>query len=258
MVITNMPLNAAKETIFLQGEKYFESLLLDISHAQQQIDIETYIFGNDPLSERVISALIAAAQQGVKVRILVDGAGTPGWRVDTVQKLKSANIETRVYHPFLWRLWQWRHAIIQLPFLYKIFYFIWQANKRNHRKVCTIDHKIVYIGSANITQCHMNIAHGGKNWRDTIVKLTDVDVTELENAFYAAWSHLAIPEHLHHMFERINVNAVIRLNYTRRRRRVLYKNLLRRMSRCKKRIWITNAYFLPDNFILKKLKDLAR
>ena len=44
----------------------------------------------------------------------------------------------------------------------------------------------------------------------------------------------------------------VRLNHTRHRRRLLYKNLLRRISACKKNIWITNAYFVPDNFLFKE------
>src|SRR5262245_35770837 len=99
------------ETIFLQGERYFESLLKDIACARENIELETYLFDNDVLGQRVIDALIGAAQRGVKVRILVDGAGTPGWRVDIARKLVAAGIETRVYHPFLWRFWQWRHAM---------------------------------------------------------------------------------------------------------------------------------------------------
>ncbi|EKD92201.1 MAG: hypothetical protein ACD_29C00121G0001, partial [uncultured bacterium] len=40
--------------------------------------------------------------------------------------------------------------------------------------------------------------------------------------------------------------------------RIFYKNLLRRMRLCQQRIWITNAYFVPDNFLLKSLKEAAK
>src|SRR5207249_2714190 len=39
---------------------------------------------------------------------------------------------------------------------------------------------------------------------------------------------------------------------------IYYKNLLRRLSRCEKRVWITNAYFIPDAFLMKKLQDAAK
>lgn len=250
-------MNSTEETIFLCGEDYFEALLTDIAHAKKCIDLETYIFNHDALGQRILEALLIVAQRGVKIRILVDGAGTPGWNESITQKLEAAGIEARVYHPFPWRFWQWRHAMIRLPFLTKILFFIFKMNKRNHRKVCMIDKNIIYIGSANISQCHVSEQQGGRNWRDTIVRLVGANTTDLEYAFETAWNHTAIQERLQHLFTHINTNATIRLNYTRHRRRVLYKNLLRRIGRCKMRVWITNAYFIPDNFLLKKLKELA-
>ena len=59
------------------------------------------------------------------------------------------------------------------------------------------------------------------------------------------------------IFRHVREDPPIRLNYTWHRRRILYKNLLRKISQCKNRIWIMNAYFVPDNFLLKKLKDAA-
>ncbi len=247
----------APEIIFLQNEKYFDALLRDIDQAKMQIDLETYIFEGDALGLQVLDSLIAAANRGVKVRILVDGAGTGVWSADLERKLEAAGIETRVYHPFPWRFWQWRRAIVRLPFLRKILFFIYMMNKRNHRKVCVIDGDIVYIGSANISQCHLSVQQGGKGWRDTVVRLRSVDITDLNEAFEAAWNHTSFSDHLHNLFERVNTGAVIRLNYTRHRRRSFYKNLLRHIAKCKTRVWITNAYFVPDNFLLKKLKDLA-
>lgn len=246
-----------EETIFLSGDSYFEALLTDIAQAHTQIDLETYNFKDDLLGRRIQQALEAASQRGVKVRILVDGAGTPGLGSMYTNKFKSANLEVRIFHPFLWRFWQWRNSSTKLPFLFKIIYFLLKFNSRNHRKSCTIDHEIVYIGSANIDKCHLSSEQGGKNWRDTIVKLTHVNMDDLKTAFEAAWNHTPAQERLQHMFARVNTKTIIRLNHTRHRRRVLYKHLLRRMSACKQRVWITNAYFVPDNFLLKKLTDLA-
>jgi len=247
-----------EETIFSQGEKYFDALCLDIDQAKSTIDLETYIFNNDFLGQQIADRLIAAANRGVKIRILVDGAGTPNWGDSLTIKLTAANIKTQVFHPFPWRLWQWRHTIIHLPFLLKIFYFFSKMNKRNHRKVCIIDHSIIYIGSANISACHLSKNRGGKGWRDTIVKLKGVEVSDLETAYELAWQHSNIQERLHHFFGSINTRSIVRLNTTRHRRRVLYKHLLRRLTQCKLRLWITNAYFVPDNILLKKLIDRAQ
>lgn len=241
-----------KENIFFSGETYFNALFEDIDKAKKCIDIETYIFATDALGRRLSQYLINAAKRGVHVRILVDGAGT-GWQIPFSSALKKAGIEVRVYHPFLWRFWQLPYGIIRLPFLLKMFYFFFKANKRNHRKACVIDKKIVYIGSANISICHLPVSQGGKGWRDTIVRLEDVDVREMEIAFNACWTHEAVKKRA----RKITLHGPIRLNNTRRKRRLLYKELLRHMARCQKRIWVVNAYFVPDNFLLKVLTDRA-
>lgn len=252
-----MTQSPAQETIFLHGEDYFSALLLDIANATIRIDLETYIFHHDPLGLKIANALAQAAQRGVRVRVLVDGAGTPSWEV-FIGTLKSTGIETRVFHPIPWRFWQWQHSIVKLPFLLKTAYLFSRVNKRNHRKVCIIDRKFVYVGSANISECHLSSQQGGKDWRDTIVRISNTDISILEAAFEEAWNHMPIQERLHNLIEPINRQAIFRLNNTRHRRRVLYKNLLHRLGKCKTRVWITNAYFVPDNFLLKKLHDLAQ
>ena len=236
----------------------FAALLTDISLATTSIDLETYIFDNDALGQRVADALIAAANNGVRVRVLVDGAGSSGWGGPLADGLEAAGVEMRIFHPFPWHLWQWRRTITHLPLVFKSIYYIFKINTRNHRKVCIIDNSIVFIGSANISQCHLSLAQGGKNWRDTAVKLVGVPIDDLSAAFVAAWNHRAIQDRLHNIFRHVDTHAIIRLNNTRHRRRVLYKDLLRHLSKCRKRVWITNAYFVPDNRLLKTLRDLAQ
>lgn len=247
-----------QEIVFLKGEEYFAALLQDINLAVRQIDLETYIFDNCPLGQQIIEALLEAARRGVKIRIIVDGIGSPGWGNVIAPKLEAVGIESRVFHPIPWGLGQWWRMMIHLPYLFRVFYFIFKINKRNHRKVCIIDRGIVYIGSANISQCHLDTKKNGKNWRDTTLRLMQVDITDLEAAFEAAWFHKFPQDRIQTIFQRVNTQAVIRLNDNRHKRRALYKNLLRRLSKCVKRVWITNAYFVPDNYLLKKLQDLAQ
>lgn len=246
------------ETIFNDGDHHFSALLNDINEAKQSIDLETYIFNKDFLGEKVVNALIAAANRGVQVRVLTDGAGTPYWSTGYAKRLEKAGAITKVFHPFPWQLWNWSRSMVRVPFLLKWFYLLLKANSRNHRKVCLIDKCIAYIGSFNISSCHLSRAEGGKNWRDTSVRLINYDLSELYYAFDAAWDHRPIKERLRTAFRNLRSNSMFRLNYTRHRRRILYKNLLRRMQTCKKRIWITNAYFVPDNFLLRRLKEAAQ
>lgn len=232
-------------------------MLHDIHNAQHFIHIEMYIFHTDFLGDRITEALIAAAQRGVEVRILVDGAGNPVWGGQMTKRMERAGIATRIFHPFPWRLWQWSRSYVHLPKLLKAIYLLLKINSRNHRKVVLIDKKIVYIGSYNVSKCHLLKDDGGDGWRDTGVKIVSEDTADLQQALDAAWNHIPVKERMKEFFKHIKQNPIFRLNNTRHRRRILYKRLLRRINTAEQRIWITNAYFVPDSFLLNKLRDAA-
>lgn len=248
---------AHEEILFAEGHSYYEALLQDIANAQHSIDLETYAFHNDHLGKSIAAALAQAAARGVKVRVLVDGAGSPSWNT-MADELEKAGALSKVFHPFPWQLWNWSRSVVKLPLLLKWIYLLLKINFRNHRKVCLIDNKYAYIGSLNICKHHLNKENGGDAWRDTSVRLFNMDLQELHKAFDAAWEHRTIQERVRDAFRHVRKDPIIRLNYTRHRRRILYKDLLRRIAHCKKRIWITNAYFVPDNILLRRLKESAR
>ncbi|MCH9770589.1 MAG: cardiolipin synthase B [Gammaproteobacteria bacterium] len=250
--------NPLQEIVFNNGEHHFNALLADINRAQQSIDLETYIFNHDALGQKIVNALIAASKRGVEVRILVDGCGTPKWSAHWARPLEEAGAFTKVFHPFPWQLWNWSRSVVRLPALLKWIYLFLKLNYRNHRKVCIIDRHIAYVGSFNISQCHLDKTQGGESWRDTSVRLTQINLAELQQAFDSAWEHKPVKERLREIFKTVRRDPIIRVNNTRHRRRILYKHLLRRIRQCQKRIWITNAYFVPDNFLLRKLKDAAK
>lgn len=246
-----------QQSIYFNGRTYFDNLIQDISQAKFEIILETYIYNPDSIGETIADALIHAAERGVNVKLLVDGAGSPLWGGQICKKLEDAGVQTRIFHPFPWSLWQWSRSHVHVNFLLKAIYLLLKINSRNHRKVCIIDQKIAYIGSFNISNVHLSRADGGENWRDTGVKITGISLVKLIKAFNSAWEHIPIQERIQNIFRRKTKSTLIRLNNSRFRRRQFNKELLKRLGRCKNRIWMTNAYFVPDNFLLKKLTEAA-
>jgi cardiolipin synthase A/B len=246
------------ETIYIDSGIYFDQMIQDIQQAQHSIALETYIFQRDSLGKQIIAALADAARRGLQVRVMVDGAGTPWWSTQFARALEKAGATTKVFHPFPWQLWNWSRSRVRASILTNWIYLIFKINSRDHRKVCLIDNQIAYVGSMNISKCHLSRERGGDNWRDTGLRFTGVDFADLYRAFDLAWDHLPITERIREVFRQVRRNPMIRSNHTRHRRRILYKNLLRKMSTCRHHIWITNAYFVPDNFLLKRLQEAAR
>jgi cardiolipin synthase len=246
------------EQIFSSGDSHYRALLQDIAEAQHSIDFETYIFSNDEAGQRVVTALIAAIQRGVRVRVIVDGVGSPFWGYNLARKLERAGGETKIYNPYPWQIWNWQRSTRQHWWLLKWLFFLFEINTRNHRKTVIIDNHIAYIGSFNVHKCHLPRDQGGFGWRDTSVRISETDLSDLKEAFEDTWNHRSIRERLREAFQRLRENPRFRLNTTRFRRRILFKNLLRRLRRCQQRIWITSAYFIPSNALLRRLKEAAR
>lgn len=255
--LTATPLTPPYERIFINGDELFDAFLTDIAHAQQTIDLETYIYQKDHLGQTVCDALIAAAHRGVRVRVLVDGAGSPLWGTQFAPQLEAAGITSRVFHPFPWQLWNWSLSVVKLPRVLKWIYLLLKVNSRNHRKVCVIDRKTAYIGSVNIKACHLSEKNGGEGWRDTSVRITGIHLNGLMTAFEYAWTHRPIKARIRDSFRQVRQHPKIRLNYARHHRRIHHRFLLRRLAHASTRIWITNAYFVPDNMLLKKIKEAA-
>lgn len=244
-----------QEKVFHNGESYFSSLLHDIQQAKQSIDIEVYIFTKDRLGRRILRALLAAAKQRkLRVRLLVDGVGSPFWGGKLVRQLEKSGIKTKVFHPLPWDIGQWQRSTTRLPFLLHILYMFSKINSRNHRKSVIIDGKIAYIGSINIDKRHLSRHSGGQNWRDTAIRLKGYDLAAMLEAFNSAWDQR---HQWGHSFEKLCQNK-IRLNYQPKARFFYYKSLLKALAKAKHRVWITNAYFIPNHLFLLKIKKLSK
>jgi cardiolipin synthase A/B len=248
------------ETLLINGDEYFASLQRGIEGAQKTIELETYIYDNDIIGNRVTEWLIKAHARGVAVRVIVDGVGAQGWVFDQGLKLHRAGIEYRVYHQLPWeRLFVMRRVPSDEPTWQNFFT---RVNIRDHRKVCIIDGNQAWVGSLNISDHHLYEVCLEKSWRDTGIVVRGGNVKFLRAAFERLW----FPPHwktfrLQRRDTRRLIKASegsnVRLNATRRLRRVNYQQLLSRIAAAKVRVWITTGYFVPAGSFLRALTAAA-
>lgn len=110
------------------GHKNFPAMLAAISGAQKSIQLETYIYRNDKIGRQFLAALLAAAQRGVRVRVLVDAAGSWFLPGDFFNPLVAVGAEVRRFNPL----------------------HLWRFGVRNHRKLLLCDESMIFIGGFNI------------------------------------------------------------------------------------------------------------
>lgn len=259
----------SSETLLFDGDAFFESVLKDLANARRSIEFETYIYRDDIIGRRVADALAAASKRGVSVRLIVDGIGASGWFERHGLRLEALGVSVRVYHPVLLaNLWARIKIDLGLNSPPKAFerlrgsVFVSRFNRRDHRKMILVDHRIAYVGSINVTSEHCASVVGKRAWRDTSVRVEGGALPDILTAFNTVWDRCHDVQARPRWRERLQVkqkprptfSRFIRFNYTARLRKQTYRNLIRRISRARRRVWITNPYFAPAGSLLKALQ----
>jgi cardiolipin synthase len=116
------------------GAEYFPALIEVIASAQREIWLESYIYADDETGRAVADALIAAAQRGVSVRVLVDGWGARHYLTPPLeQRLVDGGVDLLKYRPEV-RPWHFRS----------------HRMRRLHRKLCQVDNRVAFVGGINV------------------------------------------------------------------------------------------------------------
>lgn len=247
------------ESLLTSGDAIFESMLEGIYAAQKSILFETYIYKNDALGQRLASALIHAARRKVKVRIIVDGIGSPGWIFTIGAKLKEEGVEVKVYHQLPWERLIAPNNLQNT----KTFGSILQAfNRRDHRKMCIVDNTTAWVSSMNIWTQSVAAMCGDEAWREMGIKIEGQGIKYLVAAFDLVWYPWF---HRYKKFlrytKRIVFNSkdsLLRLNSTKKLRLYQRNALLTLIQNASTRIYIANAYFVPHAGVVAALRIAAK
>jgi len=157
------------------------SRLTLIDHATSSVDLQYYIYANDATGRLVAQRLLAAADRGVRVRMLIDHVG-----VDDKEHLLDAldahdKIEVRFFNPF-------RTSNPSLPS--KIAQFIvdgQRLNRRMHNKSFIVDNDVAIIGGRNIGDAYFD-ASDNMNFRDLDVVAIGPVVEAASRSFDDYWN----------------------------------------------------------------------
>ena len=157
------------------------SRLTLIDHATRSVDLQYYIFANDSTGRLVAQRLLAAADRGVRVRLLIDHVG-----VDDKEHLLDAldaheKIEVRFFNPF-------RTSNPSMPS--KIAQFIvdgQRLNRRMHNKSFVVDNDVAIIGGRNIGDGYF-AASEDTNFRDLDVVAIGPVVEAASRSFDNYWN----------------------------------------------------------------------
>ncbi len=161
------------------GTNALMSRVVLADHARHSIDLQTYIFENDATGRLLARHLLAAADRGVRVRLLVDQVRGS---IDLFEALDAhPNIEVRLFNPFASR---------QPGLLSKILQFAVDGrrlNRRMHNKSMITDNVTAIVGGRNIGDEYFN-AGSDTRFRDLDLVLIGAIVRATSRTFDAYWN----------------------------------------------------------------------
>ncbi|PIP95931.1 MAG: cardiolipin synthase B [Bdellovibrio sp. CG12_big_fil_rev_8_21_14_0_65_39_13] len=239
------------EVLYHDADHFFQSLNSEIRRSQKSIWMEFYTFEFDSIGKSIIKNLSTASQRGIDVRLIVDGIGSSSLTTQQIRFIKKLGIKLKVHHPLPWQTSKFASCSIS-----EFFNSIVNINKRNHRKLCLFDQKILYVGSINMSQLHSRRFSGDFSWRDNSIRVSGKPADLVKEVFELSWQGKYSGCRLFGKTLSPRKSS-LRINHTKQLRKYFQNDLLYRLKTARKRIWITTPYFVPDNKILQQLNDAA-
>ena len=149
--------------------------------AKYSIDLQYYIFHGDATGKLVAQHLLAAADRGVRVRILLDDLHE-GPRDAVLHALDGhPNIEIRVFNPF------YERATGKWDLGKQFIGDFSRLNRRMHNKAYIIDGAAAIVGGRNIGDEYFD-ASEDVNFRDLDILLIGPVVAEVSHIFDVYWN----------------------------------------------------------------------
>ena len=216
-------------TTYTFGQDLYDDMLAAIDGAERQILFETYIWKADEVGERFKRALTEAADRGVDVYVIYDA-------------FANAVVDPRFKH-FAPSLKVLRYPIYTAG----LRFYDLRRYGRDHRKILVVDDEVGFVGGYNIGTPFAT------EWRDTHCRITGPGVWDLKRAFADFWNlhrrkRFRASERPLLLETASQWEPSIRLhrNVPRLWMFPIRSMYLEAINRATGNIWLTHAYFIPD------------
>ena len=148
--------------------------------AANTLDVQYFIWQDDASGQLVAKKLLAAADRGVKVRLLLDDFTVSSGRGDVIKLDAHPNIEVRTFNPWATRGSRVATAVEFLTRPYTL-------NRRMHNKSVIADQRFAIIGGRNIGDRYFGIYKPFVQ-NDLDVLLAGPAVADVAHAFDEYWN----------------------------------------------------------------------
>lgn len=242
--VTGLPPTTASEVqLLVDGGAKYAALIDAVREAREHIHLEYYIFNPDCIGTELRDALVARAQAGVKVRLLIDAVGSGKCKHTFLKPLLDAGGEVAWFHP------------MRLKFLWKRPWL----NLRTHRKIVVIDSRVAFTGGINITD-EEDERRRDDAYRDLHMRLEGNVVLELQLVFIEDWAYATgePPLQLAHPNRVIGkVPAQVVVSGPDSPWEAIHRLHVSAIHDARRRVWLVTPYFVPGEAARMALTSAA-
>jgi cardiolipin synthase A/B len=230
--------------ILIDGPVAFEAWLAAIAAAEQWIHLENYIVRDDSTGRLFRDALMARAEQGVRVRVLYDAVGCWATPARFWKPFAEVGAETRAFAPMSLR--------DPLNFL-----------RRDHRKVVAVDGAYASVAGMCIgDEWTGDPANGVPPWRDTGVEIRGPVAAVIDRAFARSWDAAGEPLPPEEIPDPAKVpragDVSVRVVEGEPGRSRIYRLSQFIAVGVERRLWITDPYFVTPPAMTEAFAAAAR
>ena len=233
--------------IFTNGDETYPPLWDDLRAARESITLQMYYCEAGGMADMLREILVERAGAGICVMMLYDAFGT-SFPDEYITALKSAGVQAVSFRPLHLKGAR-------------------TMQNRAHMRVVCIDGRIGYTGGFGISDKWFGNGRDPDQWRDTNVRFTGPAVRQLQAGFVACWAEatgkLLIGDILFPALSpevSSNGGAIAGLLHcspsigSTEAERFFALSI----ASARKRLYITNSYFVPDKEFRTMIADAAR
>jgi cardiolipin synthase len=243
--------SSTKGTIdyLIDGEAFFTRFIDAVTAAKSSIYLRTYIFDNDDYAEKIGELLKRRSNEGIDVKILLDGLGTIISTVETQDTLPEG-----YEGPASVRLFLEQDSNIDVrqapnPWL-----------TGDHVKTIIIDAKIAFTGGMNIAREYRY------DWHDLMMQLRGPIVAVLRDEFNKAWTHAGPLGDYAYFFHKLkqkpksaeDLGHPVRALFTRIDDAEIFRAQQQAARNARSYIYVENAYITDDAMLYELAKARRR
>ncbi|WP_053937678.1 cardiolipin synthase [Amantichitinum ursilacus] len=235
------PASCSRLEILVDGGAAFSAIFTAIEQAEHSVHLEYYIYEPDHIGLALARLLARKAQEGVKVRLLIDALGSKRLGKKFLGPMLNAGVVIAFFHHTTFR--KFRPVI----------------NMRTHRKIVVCDDRIGFTGGINITD-EEDERINPHAYHDLHLLLEGQAVERLQQVFWEDWFYTTGEQRqAAQTLTATPGDQIVQVLQSGPDNELapIYRTYLATINAAQERVWLTTPYFVPDEAAMTALTSAA-